>query len=51
MLGFRLGFGIFNIVLFLFFIVFWIYSFVLFVKLAHRGIKAMDIYISKNKEA
>lgn len=28
-----------------------IYSFVLFVKLAHRGIKALDIYLSeKNKK-
>lgn len=27
-----------------------IYSFVLFIKLAHRGIKALDIYLSeKNK--
>lgn len=26
-----------------------IYSFVLFVKLAHRGVKALDIYISEKK--
>lgn len=25
-----------------------VYSFVLFVKLAHRGIKALDIYINQN---
>ncbi|MFD3157303.1 hypothetical protein ACFIJ5_10645 [Haloimpatiens sp. FM7330] len=25
-----------------------IYGFILFVKLAHRGIKALDIYIEKN---
>ena len=25
-----------------------IYGFILFVKLAHRGIKALDIYIDKN---
>ncbi len=27
-----------------------IYCLVLFIKLAHRGIKALDIYLSKNKE-
>ena len=27
-----------------------IYCLVLFIKLAHRGIKALDIYINKNSE-
>ncbi len=27
-----------------------IYGFVLFIKLAHRGIKALDIYIDKNSD-
>lgn len=27
-----------------------IYAFILFVKLAHRGIKALDIYIAKNSK-
>ncbi len=44
-----LGFGMFNVFLWLFLIVVWIYSLVLFVKLAHRGIKAMDIYIGNNQ--
>jgi len=43
------GFGIaIAIVYFLFVLIFlglWIYGFVLFVKLAKRGIKALDIYI------
>lgn len=26
-----------------------IYAFILFIKLAHRGIKALDIYIAKNE--
>ncbi|MEL7568263.1 MAG: hypothetical protein AAGU27_25780 [Dehalobacterium sp.] len=26
-----------------------VYSLVLFIKLAHRGIRALDIYISKNE--
>jgi hypothetical protein len=47
---FGLGFGMFNVGLWLFIIVAWIYSLVLFIKLAHRGIKALDIYIGKNKE-
>ncbi len=49
MLKFGFGIGMINIVLWLFFIVAWIYSFVLFVKLAHRGIKALDIYIGRNR--
>jgi hypothetical protein len=27
-----------------------IYAFILFFKLAHRGIKALDIYIAKHEE-
>jgi hypothetical protein len=45
-----LGFGMFNVVLWLFLIAAWIYSFVLFVKLARSGIRALDIYIGKNQE-
>ena len=49
MLKFGFGIGMINIFLWLFFIVAWIYSFVLFVKLAHRGIRAFDIYIGRNR--
>lgn len=38
--------GAINLVL----IVLGIYSLVLFIKLAHRGIKALDIYINNNNE-
>lgn len=40
-------FGIFYILLILGFLGIWIYGFVLFVKLAHRGIKALDLYIEE----
>ncbi len=43
-------FSIVNLATILLFMGIGIYSFVLFVKLAKRGIKALDIYISKNKE-
>ncbi len=43
-------FSIINLAIILSLIGIGIYSFVLFVKLAKRGIKALDIYISKNKE-
>jgi len=45
-----MGFGMANLFLWLIFIAAWIYSFVLFIKLAHRGIKALDIYINKNRD-
>ena len=38
-----------NIVLFIAIIACSIYAFILFVKLARRGIKALDIYIDKNQ--
>lgn len=46
--SFNIFFGVIN--LFLAIIIFGIiiYSFILFVKLANRGIKALDIYINKN---
>jgi len=37
-----------NLILMLLFLALSIYSFTLFIKLAHRGIKALDIYIKKN---
>lgn len=40
-------FGLLYILLILGLIGVWIYGFVLFVKLAHRGIKALDIYIEE----
>ncbi len=43
-----LGLGMLNVFLWVFFIVAWVYTFILFVKLAHRGIKALDIYIGKS---
>ncbi len=41
------GLGLFYFVFLLGMIGISIYGFVLFVKLAHRGIKALDIYISE----
>jgi hypothetical protein len=41
------GLGVFMLLLYLAVIVAGIYGFVLFVKLAHRGIKALDIYIKE----
>lgn len=40
-------FGLFNIILLLGLIGVGIYGFILFVKLANRGIKALDIYINE----
>jgi uncharacterized BrkB/YihY/UPF0761 family membrane protein len=37
------------ILLYLFFLGLIIYCLALFIKLAHRGIKALDIYIEKNR--
>lgn len=42
------GLIFFNLIIFLVMIGFSIYFFVLLVKLANRGIKALDIYIKKN---
>jgi len=43
--------GLFSILLFLAFLGLYIYLMVLVFKLAHRGIKALDIYISKNSNS
>ncbi|WP_171903842.1 hypothetical protein [Cellulosilyticum sp. I15G10I2] len=43
-------FSVINLIIILLFIAIGSYSFVLFVKLMRRGIKALDIYISKNSE-
>ncbi|WML32880.1 hypothetical protein [Clostridium sp. OS1-26] len=43
-------FALFNLIILLAALGMSIYGFVLFVKLAHRGIKALDIYIDKHKE-
>ena len=47
-----IGIGIY-IIFVLAMLVLWIYGFILFVKLARRGIKALDIYINgkTNKES
>lgn len=44
------GFGIFGALLYLFFLGCGIYAFVLFVKLATRGITALDLYIADKIE-
>lgn len=44
-----IGFGLFNLLLMLSMFGISIYAFVLFVKLAHRGIKALDIYINEKE--
>ena len=42
-----LGLGLFYIIFMLVMFGISIYGFVLFIKLAHRGIKALDIYINE----
>jgi hypothetical protein len=42
-----IGFALLNFILILGMLCISIYGFVLFVKLAHRGIKALDIYINE----
>lgn len=39
-----------NLIIILVFLVIGIYGFVLFVKLANRGIKALDIYLSEKSK-
>ena len=41
--------ALFNIILVIALLVCSVYGFILFVKLANRGIKALDIYIKNNK--
>lgn len=43
------SFGFFALLLYLGILGLSIYCFILFIKLATRGIKALDIYIEKNK--
>jgi hypothetical protein len=47
MTGFTAGLGIVIALIYLIILVIWIYVFILFVKLAKRGIKALDIYINE----
>ncbi len=51
MLGRGVGLGGFILLFNLALIGLGIYSMVLFIKLAHRGIKALDIYIDNNKNS
>ncbi|MFF2909758.1 hypothetical protein [Paenibacillus sp. NPDC057934] len=44
------GFGIFGVLLYLFFLGCGVYAFILFVKLATRGIRALDLYIADKIE-
>jgi hypothetical protein len=46
--GVSAGIGMLTFLFMLAMMVLYIYMFVLFVRLANRGIKALDIYISKN---
>ncbi len=41
---------VFNVIILIGLLVFGVYCMYLFVKLARRGIKALDIYLQKNKE-
>lgn len=43
------GFAVFLIIFYLLLVVLGIYCTILFIKLAHRGIKALDIYINNNR--
>lgn len=47
MAGTAAGFGIVFVLIYLIILAIWIYGFVLFVKLARRGIKALDIFINE----
>jgi type IV secretory pathway TrbD component len=47
MTGAAAGVGIVIALIYLIIFVIWIYGFILFVKLAKRGIKALDIYINE----
>ncbi|MCY6485494.1 hypothetical protein OW763_14260 [Clostridium aestuarii] len=49
-MGVASGFSIIIMLIYFAFIGIGIYAFILFVKLAHRGIKALDIYIDKNSK-
>jgi predicted neutral ceramidase superfamily lipid hydrolase len=44
------SFALFNLIILLMMLGMSIYGFILFVKLANRGIKALDIFIDKHKE-
>lgn len=44
-----LGLGLFGVLFYLGFIALTVYCFVLYIKLATRGIKALDIYIEKSQ--
>lgn len=48
-MSYAAGMSIFILLLYLCILGVSIYGFILFVKLAHRGIKALDIYIDKHK--
>ncbi len=48
MLWFPMVFSTINLLIFLLILGCSIYAFILFVKLARRGIRALDIYIEKN---
>ena len=50
MMAFGTFFAIFNLVIIVGALVIGVYSFILFVKLAKRGIVALDIYIENNKK-
>jgi len=43
-----LGFGLFAVIIYLVFFALWIWITILAIKFMTRGIKALDIYISKN---
>ncbi|MDR3596706.1 hypothetical protein [Clostridium sp.] len=47
MTGAAAGLGVIVVLIYLVILAIWIYGFVLFVKLARRGIKALDIFINE----
>jgi len=47
MAGAAAGLGVIFVLIYIAIIVIWVYGFVLFVKLARRGIKALDIFINE----
>lgn len=50
MAGLTAGLGIVFVLIYLSILAIWIYGFVLFVKLARRGIKALDIFINEKTQ-
>ena len=47
-MGRIIGFSIFSFFVYIPILALWIYCFILFIRLARRGIRVLDIYLEKN---